>query len=116
VLWVDRFGNLQLNVDPDDLDGWGERIELTIEERRRTARRVGTFADVGVGNIGLLVDSYGLLAVVADRSSAAEELRAAAGDPVTLVRLEDQDDRPAPTAVRLGRKSDGPTTDPREAR
>ena len=71
VLWVDRFGNVQLNVDPDELDARGERIELTIEGRAPHRPPGRTFADVGVGNLGLLVDSYGLLAVVADRSSAA---------------------------------------------
>ncbi len=30
VLWVDRFGNVQLNVDPDELEGWGDRIGVTI--------------------------------------------------------------------------------------
>ena len=24
VLWVDRYGNCQLNVDPDEVEGWGD--------------------------------------------------------------------------------------------
>jgi S-adenosylmethionine hydrolase len=117
VLWVDRFGNVQLNVDPDDLDGWGQRVELELGERRRTALRVRAFADVGTGNLGLLVDSYGLLAIVADRTSAAAELQVDAGDPVVLRRMEDGEvPAGASTTVQLGRRPGGPTTDPREAR
>ena len=28
VLWVDRFGNAQLNVGPDDVAGWGDAVSL----------------------------------------------------------------------------------------
>ena len=30
VLWVDRFGNAQVNVDPDEIDDLGERVGVTI--------------------------------------------------------------------------------------
>jgi S-adenosylmethionine hydrolase len=119
VLWVDRYGNAQLNVDPDDLDGWGERVELRVGEQRRSARRVRTVSDLGTGQIGLIVDSYGLVALVADRTSVADELHLAAGDPVVLGRLDDVDEGGAwgvTTTVQIGARSGGPTTDPREAR
>src|SRR5204863_10160557 len=32
VLWVDRFGNAQLNVDPEQIEGWGDRIRLRFGE------------------------------------------------------------------------------------
>ena len=48
-------------------------------------------ADIGTGSIGLIVDSYGLIALVADRSSAAAELGIAAGDGVTLRPLTDDE-------------------------
>lgn len=95
VLVVDRFGNVQLNVDPDELDGWGDVIELRIDERRRTARRVASFAGVGTGSLGLLVDSDGLIAVVADRASAAEALDVDVGAEIELEPATD--DRPAVT-------------------
>ena len=38
VLWVDRFGNAQLNVGPEDLSGWGEVVRLTWGDNVRTAR------------------------------------------------------------------------------
>lgn len=74
VLWVDRYGNAQLNIDPDEIESFGERVRLRFGDDVRTARRVGAFTDVGPGEIGLVIDSYGLLAIVVDRHSAASEL------------------------------------------
>ncbi len=85
VLWVDRFGNAQLNLDPDDVAAMGSPVVLRLGERSRSAVRAETYAELGPGQVGLVVDSYGLLAVSLNRRSAAEELRLAAGD---LVRVE----------------------------
>ncbi|MGF1599454.1 MAG: S-adenosyl-l-methionine hydroxide adenosyltransferase family protein [Acidimicrobiales bacterium] len=87
VLWVDRFGNLQLNVDPADLAGWPDTVRVRCGDERRTATRVGTFAQVPRGGLGLIVDSYGLMAVVVDRGSAAAELGIDDGDEVVLEPL-----------------------------
>lgn len=101
VLWVDRFGNAQLNVDPGDLEALGgvegTRLELRWGETRRSAVVARTFAEVGPGDIGLVVDSYGLVAVVLDRRPAAEELGIGPGDAIDLAPLED--DPGAVTAV-----------------
>ncbi|HEX2193198.1 MAG TPA: SAM-dependent chlorinase/fluorinase [Acidimicrobiales bacterium] len=85
VLWVDRFGNAQLNLDPDDVAAMGSPVVLRLGERSRSAVRADTYADLGPGQVGLVVDSYGLLAVSLNRRSAAEELHLAPGD---LVRVE----------------------------
>jgi S-adenosylmethionine hydrolase len=85
VLWVDRFGNVQLNVDPEDIADWGDRVVLRWAAERRTATRADTYATIGGGAIGLVVDSYGLVSIAVDRGSAAEQLNLA---PATAVRLE----------------------------
>lgn len=106
VLWVDRYGNLQLNVDPDEVSTHGDRIRLRFAGTARTGVRAGAYADVGTGQIGLVVDSYGLLSIVVDRQSAAEELQLGAGDEVVLEPIPD-DEESGPvmsTAVQLGRK------------
>jgi S-adenosylmethionine hydrolase len=92
VLWVDRFGNAQLNVAPEELDAYGDRVRLRIGSRIRTAVRARTFAEIPAGAIGLVVDSYGLVAVCLDRASAAAELDLAAGSAVHL--SEPPDDAP----------------------
>jgi S-adenosylmethionine hydrolase len=108
VLWVDRYGNAQLNLDPEELDALGEHFELRLEHGRRSARRARAFSDIATGTVGLVTDSYGLVALSADRASAAEDLGIAAGDPVTLRPI---DGPPAPEiAVQLGPRPSGGTT------
>lgn len=88
VTWVDRYGNCQLNVGPDEVASLGSTISVgltspTGERSTRSAPVVRTFADIG-GGIGLVVDSFGMLAICVDRGSAAAELSVAPGDAVTL--------------------------------
>jgi S-adenosylmethionine hydrolase len=89
VLWVDRYGNAQLNIGPDDIEGLAtgdgrDRISLRWGTQVRTARRAATYGDLKPGEVGLVVDSYGLLSVAMDRLSAAEQLRIQPGDGVAL--------------------------------
>ena len=84
VLWVDHFGNAQLNVDPEEIEAFGERVALRWGEQRRTARRAHTYADLKPGEVGLVIDSYGLVSIAFDRRSAADELGLRSGDAVTL--------------------------------
>jgi S-adenosyl-L-methionine hydrolase (adenosine-forming) len=90
ALWVDHFGNVQLNVDPDEIADFGDAVGLVVEDRRRTATRVAAFAELGTGEIGLMVDSYGLVAVVVDQASAADELGLRPGDQVLIEPLSDE--------------------------
>ena len=88
VTWVDRYGNCQLNVGPDEVASLGTTISVELtsatgERSTRAAPVVRTFADIG-GGIGLVVDSFGMLAICVDRGSAAAELSIAPGDAVTL--------------------------------
>ena len=84
ILWIDRFGNAQLNLEPEFLDGWPEVVTVSGGRINRNATRVNTFADIVGGGFGLLVDSYGLLALAVDRGSAAAELSLSEGDELTL--------------------------------
>lgn len=85
VLWVDGFGNVQLNVAPEEIEALGERVTLRWgAEQVRTARRAPTYGALKTGEVGLVVDSYGLVSVALDRRSAAEEMRLRPGDAVTL--------------------------------
>ena len=81
VLWVDRFGNAQLNTG-----GEGVPAVVAVEAgaKRVAARRVGAFGELGEGELGLVTDSYGLLALAFNGSSAAVRLGLAEGDRVRL--------------------------------
>jgi S-adenosylmethionine hydrolase len=95
VLWVDRFGNCQLNAGPDDITDLGDRIRVTAGDAHapvvRVAGRVGTYADAAAGAVGMIVDGSGMISLVLDRRSAADELGLAAGDQVVLAPLGDDD-------------------------
>jgi S-adenosylmethionine hydrolase len=106
VLWVDRFGNCQLNVGPLDVAALGERMQVSVgdlagEPRVRVATLARTFADVNVGAVGLVTDSYGMLALALDRRSAADELGIAAGDQVLLGPLGEGDGGSPPASVSM---------------
>jgi S-adenosyl-L-methionine hydrolase (adenosine-forming) len=104
VLWVDRYGNAQLNVEPSELDELGDVFEVRTDGPTRSARRAGHFSELGQGSLGLVIDSYGFVALVSDRASAAQELSLEAGDPVTLVPLDGTDPSGAVTTrVELSR-------------
>jgi S-adenosylmethionine hydrolase len=96
VTWVDRYGNCQLNVGPDEVAQWGDRIRVTIDGVPRSAPIVTTFADAG-GGVALVIDSYGMLALCVDRQSAAMDLGIGAGSGVHLSPLAD-DGRSGPSS------------------
>jgi S-adenosyl-L-methionine hydrolase (adenosine-forming) len=102
VLWVDHYGNAQLNVDPEELEGYDDTVLLVMDDGNRSARRTDTFATLEPDQLGLVVDSYGLVAVVLDRKSAAAELGLSTGSAVTIEALDE--DRPSGvvTPVNLG--------------
>src|SRR5438445_7150591 len=84
VLWVDRFGNVQLNVDPEELAPMGDAITLRFGDQVRTAVRAHTYDELGPGQIGLVVDSYRLVSAALARRSAADELRLQAPTEISL--------------------------------
>jgi S-adenosylmethionine hydrolase len=90
VLWVDRFGNVQLNVDPEELAalglGPGDIVGVRIGDAERSARWVRSYADAGPGELALLVDSYGLVCLALDRRSAAADTGLSPASAVTLSR------------------------------
>jgi S-adenosylmethionine hydrolase len=102
VLWVDRFGNCQLNVTLDDLPADTTVVAVTIGGERRVGHVATTFAELTRGQLGLVVDSQGMCALAFDQHSASADLGLAAGDAVVLSPVDDGGGRAATTTVALG--------------
>ena len=89
VWWIDRFGNCQLNIDPDELRAHGAEpggtLEVRFGDQVRSVRWVHTYADAKPSELVLLVDSYGLASLALDRASAAAECALEPASAVTLV-------------------------------
>ena len=88
VLWIDRFGNAQLNVDPDEIDGWGDRVRLRLSDATRVATRADAYGDLKPGQVGLVVDSYGLVSIAVDLRN-----RKNLGTPLSQPDLEQKFER-----------------------
>lgn len=104
VLWVDRFGNCQLNIDPLELAAFGEHLSITISGDERVAVRGDAFDDIPTGRVGLVTDSSGLLSVVVARSSASSEFSLFEGDEVRIAALDENPNSGVVTSVELGRR------------
>jgi S-adenosyl-L-methionine hydrolase (adenosine-forming) len=92
VLYVDRFGNVQLNLTRHDLEkvgiGQSSTLELEVGFERFYAVSARTFAEVRGGDIVLYEDAYWNISVAINRGNAAEMFGVSAGDELTVSAAE----------------------------
>jgi S-adenosylmethionine hydrolase len=79
VVYVDRFGNVQLDVEEPEFEP-GRAFEVAGER----ARYLRTFADAGTGELFLYEDSSRRLAVAVNRGDAAARLGVAVDDELRI--------------------------------
>jgi S-adenosylmethionine hydrolase len=88
VLYVDHFGNIQLNLKRRHLEEAGVspgvtvELELALDRYYATAAR--TFGDARPGDIILYEDSYGNIAIAISGGSAADLFGTGAGHEVRI--------------------------------
>jgi S-adenosylmethionine hydrolase len=85
VIHVDHYGNLVTNITAPQLEGLGERAQLSVE--CAGARLTGIrdhYAEVGMGELLCLIGSSGQLELSAREASAAELLHSGVGAPVRV--------------------------------
>lgn len=88
VMWVDRYGNAQLNIGPEEVEQWGRSMRLRFGDGEvRAATVAAAYGAIGPG-IGLVTDSHGMVTIALDRSSAAIELGLAAGTEVRISQAD----------------------------
>jgi S-adenosyl-L-methionine hydrolase (adenosine-forming) len=87
-LYVDRFGNIQLNLTASDVEQLGivpgRRVEVELPVDRFYAIAARTFADARPGDIILYEDAYRNIAVAISRGNAAQTFSVRAGTEVRL--------------------------------
>jgi S-adenosyl-L-methionine hydrolase (adenosine-forming) len=88
VLYIDRFGNVQLNLRREHLERVGivpgTKIEIEVGWERCYAIAARTFADVRSGDIVLYEDAYRNVAVALNQGSAAQMLRVRVGQELRI--------------------------------
>ena len=88
VLYVDTFGNVQLNLTRDDLQRVGivpgTQVELELQRERYYAVAARTFADARPGDIILYEDSYRNCALAINEGNAGEMFTARPGQEVVI--------------------------------
>jgi S-adenosylmethionine hydrolase len=70
----DRFGNVTLDVEHEELTSAGLRLGAPVQVNELEARYAATFADVAAGELLVYEDAYRTLALAVNRGSARELL------------------------------------------
>lgn len=90
VLWVDSFGNVQLNVGPDDLSDIGLKIggDVSVGWEMMEHRIVwgDTYGSVEDGEAVLHIDSHGQIALAVRGDRADDDLGLGVGDSLVISR------------------------------
>jgi S-adenosylmethionine hydrolase len=88
ALYIDRFGNIQLNLTSEDLEKVGivpgTKVEVEVRFERYFAVAARTFAEVRTGDIVLYEDSYRNIALAINQGNAARMFSLRVGQEVLL--------------------------------
>ena len=87
--WIDRFGNAQTNVSPEDMSLAGISPDVTVTVRVGSSEYevawVRSYGEVAEGDALIHVDGSGLMALAVRGGSATETLRISEGQAVKLL-------------------------------
>jgi S-adenosylmethionine hydrolase len=92
VLYVDRFGNVQLNLTRAELDRVGiepgAKVEVEAGFERYFAVAAATFAEVRPGDIVIYEDAYRNVALAINQGNAAEMFGVVVGQQLLLTAID----------------------------
>ncbi|KAA3636969.1 MAG: hypothetical protein DWP92_08680 [Armatimonadetes bacterium] len=90
VLWIDTYGNIQINIGPEDLEALGLKKgdDVLVGAAMHEFRIVWgeSYGSVEEGEPVIHVDSHGQIALGVRGGSAREDFDETAGDPIVLGR------------------------------
>jgi S-adenosylmethionine hydrolase len=88
VLYVDRFGNVQLNLTQEHLEAGGlepgDEVEVELAHERYFAVIARTFAEARPGDIVLYEDAYGNTSIAINQGNAAQMFGVRTGQQLRL--------------------------------
>lgn len=99
VLWIDRYGNVQLNIGPEDLADWGNPFSISAKGRRETVAMRPAYRSLGTGEVGAIVDSSGLVSLALNGTSAAEHLGLSASDEIRIDKIDGPEGTSTPVTL-----------------
>ena len=90
VLWIDGFGNIQLNIGPEDLEALGlAKGDDVLVSASMSEYRISwgeSYGSVENGEPVIHVDSHGQIALAVRGGRADEDFPISVGDPVVIGR------------------------------
>jgi hypothetical protein len=84
AIGFDRFGNITLDVEHQELTATGLRLGRPVNVNDHRAHYAVTFSDVGAGELLLYEDAYRTLALAVNRGSARDMLSVSLDDALTI--------------------------------
>jgi S-adenosylmethionine hydrolase len=88
AVYLDRFGNVQLDAERERLPGWGarpgDRVAVSLRGESWPGLYGRTFADVAAGELLVYEDAYQRLAVAVNQGSAVQRLGISIGDELRI--------------------------------
>jgi S-adenosyl-L-methionine hydrolase (adenosine-forming) len=85
AVYLDRFGNVQLDASPEVLDlRAGQAVAVSVRSETWPGFFGRTFADVPAGELVVYADSDGALAVAVNQGSAVDRLGVSVGDELRI--------------------------------
>ena len=88
VMWVDHFGNCQTNISPEELNNIGKDIgdviSIKLKDNEIKMTWVNNFQENGINQVGIIVDSWGMIAIFAKNNNAAEILQIKDGEKINI--------------------------------
>lgn len=93
VLWVDSFGNAQLNISTEELQLAGfsldELMSVSTGKIQRVAKPCAGYHEGLAHELILLTDAHGLISIAVQGGSAGDVLGISSGSAVVIVDVED---------------------------
>jgi len=103
VLWVDSFGNAQLNISTEELQLAGfsldELMLLSTGQLQRIAKPSAGYHDGTFDELILVTDAHGLISIAVKGGSASGELGLSSGSVVVITEVDDGPGGQSPTPL-----------------